>query len=102
MTQAQITTPGSTLTSPFAAVARGTVAAVKAPVAGLAAIYRAWRGWRNRAPVMALMELDDRMLSDIGLTRNDVTSSLAAPLTQDPSARMPCAPPGRMPRPVVR
>ena len=37
------------------------------------AIYRAYRAWlRRRRDERALMQLDDRMLSDIGLKRSDI------------------------------
>jgi uncharacterized protein YjiS (DUF1127 family) len=47
-----------------------------------------WRAWRNRRLVMPLLAFDDRMLSDIGLTRSDVTGALALPTGEDPSIRL--------------
>jgi uncharacterized protein YjiS (DUF1127 family) len=40
---------------------------------------------KHRREVLNLAELDDRMLRDIGLTRADVSSALAEPLTCNPS-----------------
>ena len=41
--------------------------------------------WRHRREIRNLAEFDDRMLSDIGLTRSDVSSALAEPLHLNPS-----------------
>jgi len=40
---------------------------------------------RNRRDVMQLAAFDDRMLRDIGLTRNDVLDAFAEPLWRDPT-----------------
>ncbi|MBM6578918.1 DUF1127 domain-containing protein [Microvirga sp. BT689] len=40
---------------------------------------------RHRREIKHLAEFDDRMLKDIGLTRNDVSSALSEPLTHNPS-----------------
>ncbi len=48
----------------------------------------AWRVWRNRKTVANLANLDDRALRDIGLTRADVRSALAAPAGHDPSRQL--------------
>lgn len=47
-----------------------------------------WQSRRNRRSVAVLLEFDDRMLKDIGVTRYDVTSALASPARQDPSQRL--------------
>ena len=52
------------------------------------AIVTAVLSWRNRRMVTNMLELDDRLLADIGLTRGDVAASLASPGIQDPSARL--------------
>lgn len=39
----------------------------------------------HRGDVRRLLEMDDRGLKDIGLTRNDVLGALAQPLSKDPS-----------------
>ena len=43
---------------------------------------------KNRRAVMTLLDMDDRMLRDIGLVRTDVTSALASPPLTDPSFRL--------------
>ncbi len=53
-----------------------------------ARVAAVWKAAMNRRAVGRLAEWDDRMLSDIGLTRNDVTSALAGGVTEDPSARL--------------
>ena len=40
---------------------------------------------RNRRDITQLAAFDDRMLRDIGLTRNDVLDAFAEPLWRDPS-----------------
>ena len=47
-----------------------------------------WRLARNRRSVAKLLEWDERMLRDIGLTRGDVCSVMALPSGQDPSYRL--------------
>ena len=47
-----------------------------------------WQAAKNRRSVGRLLELDDRMLRDIGLTQGDVRSALATPVDEDPSARL--------------
>lgn len=44
-----------------------------------------WKSWRNRRNVQRLLEADDRMLADIGLSRSDVVGALSSPLHDDPS-----------------
>lgn len=39
----------------------------------------------GRREVTRLLELDDRMLKDVGLSRSDVAGALAAPWAHDPS-----------------
>ena len=51
----------------------------------LRAAHSLWRSWKSRRQVELLLEADDRMLRDIGLTRGDVASALAAPRDADPS-----------------
>jgi uncharacterized protein YjiS (DUF1127 family) len=57
-------------------------------VKALLLIPNAVRAYANRGPVLRLLDMDDRMLRDIGLTRGDVTASLAGSLAQDPSTRL--------------
>lgn len=57
----------------------------------LSAIATGYRAWRNRRAVTGLLDLDDRMLRDIGLSRSDVTSALAGRRREDPSLRLAAA-----------
>lgn len=46
------------------------------------------RSTRNRRAVKSMLELDDRMLRDIGVTRCDVHNALAARFDEDPAYRL--------------
>jgi uncharacterized protein YjiS (DUF1127 family) len=48
----------------------------------------AWKSVQNRRSVNRLLEFDDRMLRDIGLTRGDVDWALSARMSEDPSQRL--------------
>ena len=50
--------------------------------------WKLWRAWVARRQVMTLLEADDRMLADIGLTRADVIGSLEARMDEDPSGHL--------------
>lgn len=88
------TFPGSTILGRFA---RSLISLAKA--------------FKDRREVRNLAEFDERMLKDIGLTRNDVVSALAEPIHHHPSwVLVRCAgrpaeahkmTAARMPRPVV-
>jgi uncharacterized protein YjiS (DUF1127 family) len=56
--------------------------------AGAARLVALWNAVKNRRSVARLPKWDDHMLSDIGLTRGDVRSALAAPFSEDPSDRL--------------
>ena len=56
--------------------------------AGAARIVALWRSAQNRRRVIRLLEWDDHMLRDIGLTAGDVHSALASPAGHDPSSRL--------------
>lgn len=56
---------------------------VKAALMRLLVVFRALR---NRREVMNLEDFTDQQLADIGLTRGDVTHSLATPWYDDPSS----------------
>jgi uncharacterized protein YjiS (DUF1127 family) len=43
------------------------------------------KAFKDRREIRHLAEFDDRMLKDIGLTRNDVDSALAEPIFNHPS-----------------
>ena len=49
------------------------------------AIVALIRALSHRGDVKSLLEMDERCLKDIGLTRNDVLGALAEPLVKDPS-----------------
>jgi uncharacterized protein YjiS (DUF1127 family) len=51
-------------------------------------IARLARAIGDRQDVKRLMELDDRALKDIGLTRSDVDGALAEPLFRNPSTAL--------------
>jgi uncharacterized protein YjiS (DUF1127 family) len=48
----------------------------------------AWKSYSNRRSVTRLLEFDERMLRDIGLTRNQVRHALATRFDEDPSYRL--------------
>eukprot|EP01037_Dinobryon_pediforme_P039532 gene39532-48193_t len=88
MTSALITTLGSILTATASGAARGVYATAVALAHGPAVLKNVWRSWRNRGPVLRMLEMDDCMLRDIGLTRGDIHSALASPMAIDPSTRL--------------
>jgi len=46
------------------------------------------RGYLNRRTALEMMNFDERMLRDIGLTRGDVHASIIEPMGADPTVRM--------------
>ena len=52
------------------------------------ALASAWRRYRNRKAVAGLLELDEHMLADLGVTRSDVAASLYAGDYMDPSTQL--------------
>jgi len=57
-----------------------------APVNVLVTAAGAWmRAMRHRASVRQLLDADEHMLRDIGLTRSDVRAALSGPPGSDPS-----------------
>jgi uncharacterized protein YjiS (DUF1127 family) len=68
-------TPGGSLFFPFVSAILGKVGDML-------------RAWQNRRQVARLLEWDQTMLRDIGLTRGDVYSAMASPLGDDPSDRL--------------
>lgn len=59
------------------------------PVLSIRSLLLAVRNaWENRRVVGQLGGLDDHMLRDIGITRQDVASVLAEPLFRDPSQKL--------------
>ena len=73
-----------------------TAATSSRPKSGFAAQVSGWAAtlvkpfvvWTRRREVGDLMSLDDRMLADLGLTRGDVSASLATPFLQDPTRQL--------------
>lgn len=61
--------------STFALVLAGVVAAIR----------KVGQVLKNRHDAAILAQLDDRMLSDIGLTRSDLRDAYAEPLWRDPT-----------------
>jgi uncharacterized protein YjiS (DUF1127 family) len=53
-------------------------------IAYLTELARRWSAERRRrAQLRALLDKDDRILADIGLTRTDIEHALAQPITTD-------------------
>ena len=52
------------------------------------ALASAWRRYRNRKAVAGLLELDEHMLADLGVTRSDVAASLYGSDYMDPSLQL--------------
>jgi uncharacterized protein YjiS (DUF1127 family) len=61
---------------------------LQAAASAAARIASLWRAVRNRRSVVKLLDWDERMLRDIGLTPGDVRAVLAAPISDDPSYRL--------------
>lgn len=56
----------------------GTIAATM--VRGVAVMVKnVWKAWQARHDAAVLLEFDEHMLADIGLTRTDVMSAFATP-----------------------
>lgn len=78
-------TPAMTpVAHPDAAAARA--ARAKVTVGGV--LRAVWRAVSNRFAVRPLLDMDDRMLADIGLARGDVHAALSTGLASDPSSRL--------------
>lgn len=78
------------MTAPAAFTRQSEPAVPAAPAASgtLALVVRLWKQFTNRRAATRLLELDDRMLKDIGLVRGDVFEALNEPLTADVSASL--------------
>jgi molybdate transport system substrate-binding protein len=56
-----------------------------------AAARGAWHlavAWRNRRQLLRIVDYDDHLLADIGLSRRDLHAALSTPCWQDPTARL--------------
>lgn len=47
-----------------------------------------WNAHRNRRQISKLLEMDDHMLADIGVSRGDIQSALMGDVFEDPSSRL--------------
>jgi uncharacterized protein YjiS (DUF1127 family) len=56
--------------------------------AAWAGVVASWNAAKNRRAVAHLLEWDDRMLGDIGLTQSDVRSAMSGRLSVDPSSSL--------------
>lgn len=74
--------------TPAAHPAAAPARAVRAPVTIGSVLRTVWRAVSNRLAVRPLLEMDDRMLADIGLARGDVHDALSTGLIDDPSSRL--------------
>lgn len=79
---------GTAVSAAGAALTRGVMVAAVIPARLLKGIVVFARSTRNRYDVLQMLEMDDHMLRDIGLTRTDVTSALSSPVMMDPSTRL--------------
>ena len=62
---------------------------VTGPVTGLVnAVGNFLRAWKNRREFYRLGEMSDAELSDIGLTRSDLTVAVDLPFGSDPTAHL--------------
>ena len=50
--------------------------------------HAALESWKRRRQVARLVEFDDHMLADIGLTRRDVREALDLPFSHDPGREL--------------
>lgn len=69
-------------------VAAVLVAIRAAGYAVVAFVRTTWKARSNRRRVGSMLDFDDHMLRDIGLTRGDVVASLSGPTFDDPSTRL--------------
>lgn len=56
--------------------------------------------WRKRRRLRAMLELDDHILKDIGITRRDVLVVLGRPLSTDPVRQLECRSRARRKQPL--
>ena len=51
-------------------------------------VHKLYRAWRNRRSLMRVTELDEHLLADIGISREDVKWALDLPIGYDPAAAL--------------
>jgi uncharacterized protein YjiS (DUF1127 family) len=51
-------------------------------------MQQAWHAWKTRRTIASLVEFDDHMLADIGLTRTDLREALDLPFGSDPGREL--------------
>ncbi len=51
-------------------------------------LYRLFDAWRRRRRFATLRDLDDRQLSDVGLTRDDVAWGMRLPIMENAAMRI--------------
>lgn len=66
----------------------GATAVADMLLAGWRAVERLLLALRNRREIESLIAADERMLRDIGITRQDLDMALSRPLSDDPSAEL--------------
>jgi uncharacterized protein YjiS (DUF1127 family) len=54
----------------------------------LRTVRETFDAWKHRRQVATLVEFDEHMLSDIGLTRTDVQEALDLPFSHDPGREL--------------
>ena len=57
-------------------------------IAALRIAQRTFRSWLNRRRIASLTEVDDHLLADLGLDRDDVRRALDLPFAQDPALEL--------------
>jgi uncharacterized protein YjiS (DUF1127 family) len=80
----------STRSHEVSATRPGFAAVLRAASFGFAAkAYAGFTAWVNRRSAgQYLLDMDERMLADIGLTRGDLRSAWSEPLWSDPTVRL--------------
>jgi uncharacterized protein YjiS (DUF1127 family) len=68
--------------------ARETMHEAARPARLVSAVSNFLRAWKNRREVYRLGEMSDTELSDIGLTRSDLTVAVDLPFGSDPTAHL--------------
>ena len=51
-------------------------------------VEETFKAWQRRRQIATLVDFDDHMLSDIGLTRGDVREALELPFSHDPGREL--------------